>query len=107
MVDIDPKAANLFFLEDPISQRKAAAKVPFDWKKSDLNPPYLVEIQGDYFIFNGNHRFYAARQLDAFPPTTISAQLFTTAEFATYTGLSQQDILHYTGRATQHPALGP
>jgi hypothetical protein len=107
IIDLDSKATNLAFLENVISLRKAINKVPFDPVKNDLSLPNLVEFQGGYFIFNGNHRIYAVRNLDPSPPGSIRVNLFVVDEFAGFTGRSRQDILRLIGRATKTPSLGP
>jgi len=106
-LQIDPKASNLYFLENPISRKKATRKIPFDPTKSDPSPPRIMEFQGGFFIFNGNHRIYAARTLDPSPPPSMQVHMYTVDEYATHTGLSRQWLLHYIGRATANPTLGP
>jgi hypothetical protein len=107
VVDLDPRAANLYFLENPVSQLKAAAKLPFDPAKSNRSPPNVVEFHGGHFIFNGNHRIFALRYLNPSASSFIRVNLFSVDDFALYSGRSRQHVLHLIGRATRKPLLGP
>lgn len=107
IIDLDPQAGNLAFLENPISRSETSAKLPFDAVKNELSRPNLVEFHGGLFIYNGNRRICAVRFLDPMPPPTIRVNLFTIDEFALFLGYSRQQVLRHLGRATKTPTLGP
>jgi hypothetical protein len=103
---INPSGTNLYFVDHPISLSRVGPKSPFDPVLSAKQPPQIVEHGGNYYIFQGNCRFYAART-DPQGPSSIEAVVFTLDEFAAHSGLDAMRLLAIMKRATPTPTTRP